>query len=144
MMKRLLLVAVVAVLASAAPAFAQKAKMKNKEKRFETIVKQNPADYAGRYYGFQEGYYIDVRVDGSGRLSATSFEDERRAELRNIRLEQGKLSATKVYDDGTARPFTATFVNRILNGVSAFGMLVEGSVSIAPSVTFDRVFYKRD
>lgn len=142
-MKRLLLMAFVVVLAAAAPAFAQKNKDKKKEKRFEPVVKQNVADYAGRYYGFEEGYYIEVRVD-AGTLSATSFEGERRAELRNIRLDGGKLSATKVYDDRTTRDFTATFVNRILNGASDFGMVVEGSVSIAPSVTVDRVFYKRD
>jgi hypothetical protein len=144
MMKRLLLMAVVVVLASAAPAFAQKNKVKNKDKRFEPVVKQNMADYAGRYYGFQADYYIDVRVDGAGSLSATSFEGERRAELQNIRLEQSKLTATKVYSDGATREFTATFVNRVLNGVSDFGMLVMGSVSVTPSVAYDRVFYKRD
>lgn len=143
-MKRLLLMAFVVVLASAAPAFAQKTKVKNKEKRFETVVKQNVMDYAGRYSGFQADYYLEVRVDAGGQMTATSFEGERRAELQNIRLEQGKLSATKVYNDGTRREFTATFVNRILNGASDFGMVVEGSISIAPSVTVDRIFYKRD
>lgn len=145
MMKRLLLMAAaVVVLASAAPAFAQKAKVKNKEKRFEAAVKQSVADYAGRYYGFEEGYYIEVRVEADGRLSATSFEGERRAELQDIRLEQGKLSATKVYDNGVTGAFSATFVNRILNGASDFGLLIEGSVQIAPGVSFNRVFYRRD
>lgn len=144
MMKRLLLMAAVLVLASTAPAFAQKVKDKKKEKRFEPVVKQNVEDYAGRYYGFQADYYLELRVDGAGGLSATSFEGERRAELRNIKLDGSRLSATKVYDNGATRNFTATFVNRILNGVSDFGLLVEGSISIAPSVTVDRVFYKRD
>lgn len=143
-MKRVLLMAVGLVLISAAPAFAQKAKVKNKEKRFEPVVKQNVADYAGRYYGFEAGYYIEVRVDTGGRLATTSFEGERRAELQNIRLDEGRLKATKVYDDGTTKEFTAAFVNRVLNGVSDFGLLVEGSVAVAPSVTVDRIFYRRD
>jgi hypothetical protein len=144
MMKRVLLMLVGLMLISAAPAFAQKMKVKNKDKRFETVVKESVADYAGRYYGFQDGYYIEVSVDAAGRLSATSFEGERRADLRNIKLEQGRLTATKVYEDGTTREFKATFANRILNGASNFGMLVEGSISINPSVTFDRIFFKRD
>jgi len=144
MMKRLLLMAAVLLLASAAPAFAQKSKVKNKDKRFETALKQNTADYAGRYEGFEAGYYIEVRVDDRGRLSATSFEGGRRAELQNIKLEQAKLTATKVYSDGTTAAFTATFVNRIFNGVSSFGLLVQGSVYVTPGVSYDRVFYRRD
>jgi hypothetical protein len=143
MMKRLMLMAVGLVLACAAPAFAQKVKVKNKDKRFETVVKQTLSDYAGRYAGFEEGYYIEVRVDAGGRLSATVFEGDRRAELQNIKLEQGRLMATKVYADGTTKEFRATFANRILNGASDFGLIVEGSTSVAPNVTFDRVFYRR-
>lgn len=142
-MKRVLLMAVGLVLISAAPGFAQKNKVKNKDKRFETVVKQTMADYAGRYTGFEEGFYIDVRVDSSGALSATSVEGSRRAELQNIRVEQGRITATKVYEDGTSREFTATFANRILNGASAFGMLLEGDVAIAPGVNGTRIFYRR-
>lgn len=149
MMKRLLLMAAVLVLASAAPALAQKSKVKNKEiktkeKRFETVVRESPADYAGRYEGFEAGYYIEIRVDSGNSLSGTSIEGDRRAELQNIKLEQGRLTATKVYSDGTRGEFTATFSNRILNGVTNFGMVIEGSISVAPGVTYDRVFYRRD
>ncbi|MBD0371915.1 MAG: hypothetical protein ICV60_13830 [Pyrinomonadaceae bacterium] len=143
-MKRMLLIAMGLLLISAAPAFAQKNKVKNKEKRFETVVKQTNADYAGRYAGFEEGFYIEVRVDSSGALAAISFEGEHRAELQNIKLEQGRMTATKVYEDGTRKEFTATFANRILNGVSDFGMIIEGDIAIAPTVIVNRVFYKRD
>jgi hypothetical protein len=144
MMKRVLLIAAGLVLACAAPAFGQKAKVKNKEKRFERVVKQNVADYAGRYSGFQSDYYLEVRVDGAGALSATSFEGGRRAELQNIRLEQGRLTATRVYEDGATKEFAATFANRILNGASDFGIVVEGVITGTPSVTLSRVFYKRE
>jgi hypothetical protein len=144
MRKGLLLIVVGLVLACAAPAFTQKNKVKNKEKRFETVVKQNVADYAGRYSGFQSDYYLEIRVDGAGALSATSFEGERRAELQNIRLEQGHLTATRVYEDGATKEFAATFANRILNGTSDFGLLIEGAITLTPSMIVNRVFYKRE
>jgi hypothetical protein len=143
-MRRVLLMAALGLmLLWAAPSLAQKAKVKSKEKRFETVVKQNLADYAGHYAGFEAGYYIEVRVDAAGQLSVTSFEGARRARLQDVRLEEGRLTATKVYEDGTIGAFAATFANRILNGRSDFGMLVEQSVTVTPTVTFDRLFYRR-
>lgn len=142
-MKRVLL-ALIALMVCVAPAFAQKEKVKtkNKDKRFETVVKP-AAEYAGHYIGFESDYYIDVSVDGAGNLSVTSVEGARRAQLRDIKLESGHLTATKVYEDGRTRPFTATFANRILNGVSIFGLLVEEDFKIDESTTLNRVFYKR-
>lgn len=144
MMKRMLLLALGLMLISAAPAFAQKVKNKTKEKRFETVVKQNVSDYAGRYTGQDVEHYIEVRVDGGGQISATSFEGPRRAELQNIRLDEGRMTATRVYPDGTTEAFTATFANRILNGTSSFGLLVEGPLSVTGSVMLNRLFYRRD
>lgn len=143
MMKKMLLMVVGLMLVCAAPALAQKTKVKNKEKRYETVVKQNVSDYAGRYAGFEAGYYIEVKAGAGGTLFATSIEGARRAELQNIKLEQGRLTATKVYEDGTTQTFAATFSNRILNGMTDFGMMIEGTINIAPSVTVNRVFYKR-
>ena len=143
MMRRMLLMALGLMLVCAAPAFAQKMKVKNKDKRFETVVRQESSDYAGRYAGFESGYYIEVGVDTAGNLQVTSFEGTRQARLENIRLSGAKLTATKIYEDGTRMPFTATFANRILNGVSDFGMIIEGDVTIAPTVTVNRIFYKK-
>jgi hypothetical protein len=142
-MKRMLLMAFGLTLLCAAQGFAQKVKVKKKEKRFETVVTRNVADYAGRYAGAEAGHYIEVRVDAGGQLSATSFEGTRRAQLQEIKLEQGRLTATKVYEDGTAGAFAATFANRILNGRSDFGMLVEESMTVTPTVTLNRLFYRR-
>lgn len=141
-MKRVLLMCV-ALMVCAAPALAQKVKIKNKDKRFETVIKP-AADYAGRYAGFDSDNYIEVSVDGAGQLSVTSVEGTRRARLRDIKLENGHLTATKVYEDGTTKAFSATFGNRILNGISIFGLLVEEDVRIDSSLTLNRVFYKRE
>lgn len=140
-MKRALTI-MVALLVCAAPAFAQKIKVKNKEKRFETVVKPAAA-YAGRYTGFDAEHYIEVSVDAAGNLSVTSVEGARRARLQDIKLENGRVTATKVYEDGGAQAFAATFANRILNGTSIFGLIVEGPVTVAPTVKINQVFYKR-
>ena len=38
---------------------------------------------------------------------------------------------------------TGTFANRILNGETAFGILVDGPVTITGAGTFSRIFYTR-
>ena len=146
-MKIIVVAALGLLLACASPGLAQKYKNKNKEKkdkRFETVVRQNPSDYAGRYTGFDAEHYIEVATDAGGSLTATSFEGARRATLKNIRLDGARLTATKVYEDGTTRDFAATFSNRIMNGTTTFGMIVEEPLTVSPSVMMNRVFYRRE
>jgi hypothetical protein len=75
MMKRMLLMTVGLMLVCAVPAFAQKAKVKKKEKRFETVVAQAASDYAGRYAGFESGL-LHRREGRRGR--AVSYHELRR------------------------------------------------------------------
>lgn len=147
-MKRVLLMALGLVLVCASSAFAQKVKdkgikVKNKDKRFETVVRP-ASEYVGRYSGPDAEHYIEVTLDASGNLSVAVFEGARRARLESIKLTDGSLTAAKVYDDGERATFTATFANRILNGTSLFGMVVDGPYRAAEGVTFNRLFYKRD
>jgi hypothetical protein len=97
----------------------------------------------GATRALSQAYYIDVKVGAGGQLAITSFEGARQAELRNIKLEQGKLTATKVYPDGATETFTATFVNRILNGASDFGLFVEWPLQVTPTIMLNRIFYRR-
>jgi hypothetical protein len=123
---------------------AQKLKpRKHKEKRFEPVVKQDAREYAGRYVGIEPGYVIDVETDASGTLKIVSTEEGRRADVKEIVRAGSKLTGTKVYEDGETTRFEAEFVDRILNGERAFGLIVEGVHIKLAGATLARVFYKR-
>ena len=134
----------------AAPVFGsddgeQKFKSKPpKEKRFEPVVKENIADYMGKYIGLED-YYLEITRDVDGQLSIVSQEGRgRRATLQNIHLAGARLTATRVYSDGTTKEFEATFVNRILNGDRRFGIMVENIEVKFEDLTLNRIFYRLD
>lgn len=137
--------AVLLALLSAAPVSGgQKLKYKKKEKRFEPTAKQRVEDYAGRYTGIMPDYYLEVAATADGQLHVLSHEGERRATLRDIRLDGARLTATRVYSDGATREFEATFVNRILNGETSFGIMVENVEVPFDGMTLTRIFYRLD
>lgn len=142
-MKKLFAMTFCLLLCVSAQGLGQKKKVKIKEKRFEPVVKQNPADYSGKYVGFDEEHFLEVQVDTDGRWLIKSFEGNRQATLKDVRVDNARLTATKVYADGSTEKFSALFANRILNGESAFGMLVEGPIRVDESLTIERIFYQR-
>jgi hypothetical protein len=123
--------------------FGQKRK-KVKDKRFEAVARQNLKDYEGTYVGIDSTYLIEVRVGADGGLIVSSLEGSRRARLENIRIEGARLTATKVYTDGRVGKFDGTFANRILNGDSAFGIIVSGMQVNVSDVSLSRIFYRRN
>lgn len=141
-MRKLFAVALVfASLVSAASAAPQK-KWKSKEKRFEAVVKAEARDYAGRYVGIDDTYVLEIGVGDDGQLKITSAEGARRAELRDIRLDGARLTAMKVYADGTTAKFEGLFADRILNGERAFGVVVSGLNIQLDGLTINRTFYR--
>jgi hypothetical protein len=123
----------------------QKLKQKaKKEKRFEPVVKERVGDYAGRYVGIMPDYYLDIAAGADGELSVTSHEGGRRATLRDIRVEGARLTATRVYANGATKDFSATFSNRILNGATSFGVMLENLNVEFEGMTFTRLFYRLD
>lgn len=143
MTKRSLVIALAVLACLCAPAFSQKLKeKKKKEKRFEPIVKQDVRDYAGRYEGISPDYVLEIQVNAGGEMSIVSLEDDRRATVGEIKLDGPRLTGTKVYDDGASTRFEGVFVNRILNGESAFGIQV-GNLQIRLGGAFiDKAFYR--
>jgi hypothetical protein len=141
----LLAVSALLVAAATAPvASGQKLKNKKKDKRFEPVVKQRVEEYAGRYVGIMPDYYLEVAATADGKLSITSQEGGRRATLRDIHLAGARLSATRVYSDGTTKEFAATFANRIINGESSFGIILENVEVQFEDMTFTNLFYRLD
>jgi hypothetical protein len=143
--------ALILLVACSVELFAQKAKDKEegytpktkvKEKRFEPVVKQNLHDYEGTYTGIDPTYVIEIRVGEDGKLNINSLEDNQKVTLANLKLEGAHMTATKIYRDGHREKFDATFSNRILNGVTAFGILVEGLNINLAGTSFSRVFYQ--
>lgn len=140
---------ILSALLCAAPVYSDdggEQKFKNKprkEKRFEPVVKENIADYTGKYIGLED-YYLEITRDVDGQLSIVSQEGRQRATLQNISLTGARLTATRVYSDGTTKEFEGTFVNRILNGDSRFGMMVENVEVKFEGLTFNRIFYRLD
>lgn len=126
----------------AAESFGQKTK-KVKDKRFESVVHQNLQDYEGTYVGIEPDYVIEIQVTADGQLKLNSLEDGRSVRFTNVKLEGAHLTADKIYANGSSEKFDATFGNRILNGKSSFGILVDGDIHLDGGVTLNRVFYHR-
>lgn len=148
-MKQRLIIALAALALATAAApdlFGQRAKKhKTKEKTFETVVRQDPKEYEGRYIGIEPDYVIEIRVAPDGRLSVSCLEDGHSVAVTNVRLEGARLTADKTYTDGRKGKLDGTFSNRILNGESAFGILVDGlDLQLDGGTTLDRVFYQRE
>lgn len=129
--------------ASLAPQGSAQKKIKNKEKHFEPVARQNMRDYAGRYVGIEDEYVVEVRADEGGRLLITSREGKREARLEDLKIDGARVTATKVYADGTRAEFAATFADRVLNGERAFGLLVEKIWIELPGMTVTQMFYRR-
>jgi len=117
-------------------------KHKHKEKRFEAVVRAEARDYAGRYVGIDDSYVLEVGTEADGRLKITSHEGARRAELRDLRLDGARLTATKVYEDGSTAKFEGLFADRVLNGERRFGVVVSGLDIRLDGMTINRTFYR--
>ena len=142
MKKKLFALALCLAVLCPSQALAQK-KNKHKEKHFEPVVRQNLRDYAGRYVGIEDDYVVEVRAESDGTLSVTSREGEREARLEGLKIDGARITATKVYRDGTRAEFAATFADRVLNGERAFGLLVEKLWIELPGMTVTQMFYRR-
>ena len=137
------LLILILVLAATAQGSPQKYKQhKHKEKRFEAVVRAEARDYAGRYVGIDDSYVLEVAAEADGRLKITSREGARRAELRDILLDGARLTATKVYEDGSTAKFEGLFADRVLNGERRFGVVVSGLDIRLDGMTINRTFYR--
>ncbi len=123
--------------------FGQK-KKKAKDKRFEPVVGRSLKDYEGTYVGIDETYVLEIRLGPDGQLAARSTEAGQTVGLSNVKVEGARLTATKTYADGGTEKLGGTFANRILNGETAFGILVDGlDLRLDGGTTLNRVFYRR-
>lgn len=115
------LAAAVLLIMVASAAYAEKAKDKQKDKRFEAVAIA-AVDSAGSYRGPSESYGLVIEVAPDGKLRGNYVEMGRVAVLNDFRINGAEFSARASFDDGSMRLISGSFANRVLNGRTAFGV----------------------
>lgn len=113
--------AAVLLIVVASVSYADKNKAKTKAKRFEPVAVDAQA-VAGSYRGPAESYGLVLEVAPNGTLRGNYVEMGRVAVLHAIELHGSDFTARASFDDGSFRTITGSFANRVLNGVTAFGL----------------------
>ena len=119
-------------------------------------LRANPVDYSGKYevqnYGVQIGIELNVNRDGS--FAGTGHDPvsenvQRTFVLRDGRIRDGLLTATKVYSNGERESFEGAFLDRTTSesasdkGVTVFGLGTLTRPVMMFGQTIDRLFYQR-
>ena len=112
--------AAVMLIVVAFASYAEKAKSKSKDKRFEPVVREAAA-YAGSYRGPSESYGLVLEVAPDGKLRGNYVELGRVAVLHSIEVSGADFSARASFDDGRWKTLSGSFAHRVLNGNTAFG-----------------------
>jgi aminopeptidase C len=133
---RKLAIALLAV-AAALPVVAKN--KRHKDKRFEPVAIANPAQAAGRYVGIDPDFVIELRGN-----TGTLRNFNRTGTLTHLFYEGSVLKATVVYPGERREVLQATFVNRIKNGETAFGLVLRMDVHIDGDVTLQDLFCRRE
>lgn len=141
-MPRLSFVLAVVWLGLALPV-AAKDKDKVKQKAFIPVAASDLRQYVGRYVGVEDEFWIDVTLGSGGALAVELHEHGERVTLLDPKITGARLRGDKVDAGGIERRFDATFGHRVVNGDSAFGLLVEGAVRIHDDVVLNRLFYRQ-
>ncbi len=115
------------------------AKWKVKEKRFDPVAVTNVQRIAGRYVGIEPDFVIDLKVSEEGVITGTIRNFAQTSTLRSIRVDGADLHALV-----DSRPLHATFVNRLRNGDSAFGLLVHEADVQIDDLTMSQIFCRRE
>lgn len=109
------------------------AKTKHKQKEFDPIVIRDARTIAGRYIGIERDFVIDIAVDAGGKVSGT--------------LQQfGAVTPLKIVIDGAelrSSALHATYVDRVLNGNHARGLLVRDITLRLEGMTLTSLFCRQ-
>jgi hypothetical protein len=121
------------------------------EVRAVPVVKPMAA-YAGRYEA-DFGYVLTLNVGADGTLTGNGS-DRGAFTLRNARVQDAVLTATKVYANGVTEPLSGAFLtrtvregtapDRVRSESSAFGLgVVDLDVDLPGFTHVQRLFYER-
>jgi hypothetical protein len=126
--------ALLLALAIAFPLAASKDRDKHKDKRFDPVA-VTAAQAAGRYVGIDESYVVELTATGG-----TLRRESGTVALRNVVIDGSELRAT-----AGGAPFHATFVNRVKNGETAFGLMVHNAnIWLSEQMMISDLFCRRE
>jgi hypothetical protein len=142
-MRRPIALLLATVLLGSFPILA-KEKNKRKEKRFDPVTISGPAAAEGSYRGITDDQILELRVGSDGKLIATLRENGTSAALRDVTLTGSAFRATQTLPRGQRRTLSGSFMIRTLNGVTAFGLMLEGfDIHLDETTVIERVFFAR-
>ena len=108
---------------------------------------------SGSYEASDVGRTLTLEVHPDGTVTGRGAEEGRTFELRDGRVDESHLTATKRFADGTTEPLEAIFINRrtiegrtareITSDHTTFGLGVTSVDFTFGGATFDRLFYER-
>ena len=113
------------------------AKWKVKEKTFEPVAITDVRKAAGRYVGIDPDYVVDLKLDDEAKLNGKLIQFGVASTLRDIKIEGSDFYATV-----GGLPVHGTFVNRVRDGVTTFGLLVHDADVKIDDVTLSELFCK--
>jgi hypothetical protein len=121
--------------------------------RYLNVRSELATSRSGSYEANDFGRTLALEVHADGAVTGRGVEDGRRFELRDGRVQESCLTATKRFADGTTEPLEGIFINRrriegrtareITSDHTTFGLGVTGVNFTFGGSTFDRLFYER-
>ena len=110
-------------------------------------VRDNIASYACKYELNDFGDYIVFRYLSNNweadYIQLQNSKEEKKAILKDIKIESALLMATIQYQNGKTLPFEGVFINRFVNGERTDGLGIKQVLDLSNGFIVDRVFFKR-
>jgi hypothetical protein len=134
-----------------------KQKSKNRHgvvmERYINVHSELAPSRSGSYEATDVGRTLMLEVQAGGTVTGRGVDDGRTFELRDGRVDESHLTATKRFADGTTEPLEGIFINRrriegrtaqeITSDHTTFGLGVTSVDFTFGGTTFDRLFYER-
>jgi len=110
------------------------AKVKNKHKEFVPVAIGDARTIAGHYVGIERDFEIDIDVSAAGKVSGTLHRFGTLTPLGNVVIDGAELRSNAL---------RATYVDRILNGDHAMGLLTHDITLEHDGLTLTRLFCRK-
>jgi len=126
----------------AGTAAAEAKKPHSKHRPFQPVVRQDVAEYAGEYIGTDPSRVVVVQNAGGGSLNVEMHKDGEAITIREPQLEGAVLTGTIKNGNNQIETFTGVFGVRDMNGIRAFGLLLNETVRVNQDLVVHRIFCK--
>lgn len=113
-------------------------KWKVKEKRFDPVRITDVRHVAGRYVGIDPDYVVSLQLADDGTVTGTMTDFGVTSTLRDIRIEGSEFNARV-----GGLPLHGTFVNRVRNRASTFGLLIHDTDIKIEDLNLSQIFCRR-